>query len=64
MDAETIRTVAKLARQRAKRSVAVSTGDGMSRLGAQRALDQLARDLDATAADLDRPRRSRGRSTE
>lgn len=56
MDAETIRIVAQLARQRARRSVAVSTGDGLSRLGAQRALDQLARDLEISADALGRPR--------
>jgi hypothetical protein len=62
MDPETLRVAARIARQRAQRSVAVSQGDGMSRLGAQRALEQLARDLEASARQFDPPARRRNRS--
>lgn len=59
MDSETIKAVARLTWLRAERSTEVSTGDGMSRLGARRALTQLARDLEATAAEIDRTSRTR-----
>lgn len=59
MDAETIRTVAKLARKRAERGTSAAHGDGMARLGASRALLQLAADLEVTADHIDRPRRAR-----
>jgi hypothetical protein len=52
MDAETIRVIAHLARKRAERSCEVSQGDGLSRLGAKRALRQFAADLDASADAL------------
>jgi hypothetical protein len=45
MDAETLRTVADLARKRAARSSAGSSADGLMRLGAKPALIQLAADL-------------------
>lgn len=61
MDAETIRTVAELARQRAERGTSAAQGDGMARLGASRALLQLAADLDVTADHIDHPRRTRHR---
>lgn len=55
MDAETIRAVAKIARSRAERGGgSAAQGDGMSRLGASRALRQLATDLEITAAEFDR----------
>ncbi|MBB4097465.1 hypothetical protein [Sphingomonas kyeonggiensis] len=53
MDTETLRVVAGLARKRAARNGA-DHGDGMARLGAQRALTQLAIDLEVTAAEFDR----------
>lgn len=59
MDAETIRTVAKLARARAERGSSAARGDGMARLGASRALLQLAVDLEVSADHIDRPRRPR-----
>lgn len=55
MDAETIRAVAKIARSRAERGGgSAAQGDGMSRLGASRALHQLATDLEVTANEFDR----------
>lgn len=60
MDEATVRTIAALVRKRAARSAQVSQGDGMSRLGASRALNQLAADLEASAEALKprpRPRR-------
>lgn len=63
MDAETIRAVAKIARSRAERGGgSAARGDGMSRLGASRALHQLATDLEVTAAEFDRPTRKRIRA--
>lgn len=60
MDPETIRAIAELARKRSVRSCEVSHGDGMSRLGASRALNQLARDLEVSADALEHsPRRKR-----
>lgn len=53
-DPETLRIVARLARSRALLPRAVDHRDGMARLGAQRALEQLAVDLEATADELDR----------
>jgi hypothetical protein len=53
MDAATIRAVAELTRKRALRNSA-SHGDGMARLGAERALAQLATDLEITAIELER----------
>lgn len=58
MDAPTIRAVAELVRKRAARNGA-DHGDGMARLGAQRALTQLAVDLEVTAAEFERQERRR-----
>jgi len=55
LDAATLRKAAELARLRANRAPRRHE-DGMARLGAQRALDQLARDLEATADHEDRKR--------
>jgi len=55
LDATTLRRAAALARQRAERA-SWRHEDGMARLGAQRALDLLVRDLDATADHEDRMR--------
>jgi hypothetical protein len=55
MDAATIRAVAELVRKRARNGA--DHGDGMARLGARRALTQLADDLDVTARQFERPRR-------
>lgn len=49
-----MRTVARLARSRAERGTSAAHGDGLERLGAARALRQLAADLDATAEEFDR----------
>lgn len=49
MDRETLRAVAKLARNRAKPPRHYDHRDGMERLGAERALEQLAKDLEAAA---------------
>lgn len=49
MDADTLRTVAKLARSRANPPRHYDHRDGMERLGAQRALEQLAKDLEVSA---------------
>ncbi|PZU12495.1 MAG: hypothetical protein DI606_08780 [Sphingobium sp.] len=57
MDPQTLRTVANLARQRAQRGASGTQGDGLMRLGARRALEQLAADLDASA-DAVAPRNS------
>lgn len=61
MDPTTLRAAAEMARQRAaiaRSSVArkrlQDRRDGLERLGAARALDQLARDLDATAEEFER----------
>ena len=60
MDPVTLRAVAEIARQRAalaKSSVLrerlQEKRDGLERLGAARALDQLARDLEATANEFE-----------
>jgi len=55
MDASTLRKAAEMARLRAN-DAPRRYEDGMARLGAQRALDQLVRDLDATADHEDRMR--------
>lgn len=57
MDAETVRAVADLARKRAQLRERFTEGDGMMRLGAARALRQLAADLDASADALAPPPR-------
>jgi hypothetical protein len=54
LDPETLRAAAKLARLRAESAqrhprVEGDERDGMERLGAYRALDQLAKDLEVTA---------------
>ncbi len=54
MDAETIRTIASLARGGATRGTSVARADGLERLGASRALRQLADDLDASATEFER----------
>jgi hypothetical protein len=59
MDAATIRVIADLARKRAQRGASSTQGDGMARLGAARALSQLAADLDASAEALTPRRRQR-----
>lgn len=62
MDPTTLRTVADLARKRTERGCSGIQSDGLSWLGAAHALNQLAADLDATAAEFDRrpsPRRPR-----
>jgi len=62
MDSTTLRTVADLARKRAARGCSGASNDGLMRLGAARALNQLAADLDASAAEFERrpgSRRSR-----
>ena len=61
MDSETLRTVADLARKRAARGCSGTHGDGMMRLGAARALTQLAVDLEVSAAELERTPGSRRR---
>src|SRR3546814_11944299 len=66
MDAETMRTVARLARSRADRGSSATHGDGLERLGAARALRQLAVDLEVSADACEanpRPSRGRGRPT-
>lgn len=60
MDPHTLRTVADLARKRAAHGASGTTSDGLMRLGAHRALEQLAADLEASA-DAFTPRRSRHR---
>jgi hypothetical protein len=60
MDPETLRAAAKLARQRAEHGGgSAAHGDGMARLGASRALHQLAVDLEVTATEFERPKRKR-----
>jgi len=54
MDSMTLRTVADLARKRARRGCSGTRSDGLMRLGATRALDQLAADLEASADEFDR----------
>lgn len=52
MDAETLRAVASLARFRARmmdNTDLMAGRDGLERLGAAKALDQLAKDLEASA---------------
>jgi hypothetical protein len=62
MDPETLRAAAKLARMRAERGGgSAAREDGMARLGAARALNQLAADLDVTADEFDRPAKKRSR---
>ena len=56
-DAGTLRLVADLARSRAQRDAKDHGKDGMYRLGAQRALEQLAKDLEASADEEDRETR-------
>lgn len=53
MDSTTLRTVADLARKRAERGCSGANSDGLMRLGARRALNRLAADLEASAADLE-----------
>jgi hypothetical protein len=59
MDSTTLRTVADLARKRAARGGSDTKYDGLMRLGAARALNQLAADLDATATEFERRPASR-----
>jgi len=54
MDEETVRTIARLARSRAERESSAARGDGLERLGATRALRQLAVDLEVSANELAR----------
>jgi hypothetical protein len=49
MDAETLRAVARLARSRAKPLRKYDGRDGLERLGAAAALEQLAADLELSA---------------
>lgn len=49
LDPESLRGAARLARFRALEPSLIGHRDGLERLGAQRALNQLARDLDASA---------------
>jgi len=49
MDAETLRKVASLARSRAHPPRALDRRDALERLGAERALEQLAKDLEVMA---------------
>src|SRR3546814_4649495 len=61
-----MRTVARLARSRADRGSSATHGDGLERLGAARALRQLAVDLEVSADACEanpRPSRGRGRPT-
>ncbi len=60
MDPVTLRAVAEMARQRGKlakssvlREQLQDKRNGLERLGAARALDQLARDLEATADEFE-----------
>ncbi|WP_267396958.1 MULTISPECIES: hypothetical protein [unclassified Sphingomonas] len=52
-DPETLRMAARLARMRAKPPRTVDERDGLERLGAERALERLAADLEATAHHLE-----------
>lgn len=54
MDAETLRAAATLARRRASPPRHLDQRDGLERLGARRALVQLAKDLEVTAAEIER----------
>jgi len=57
-----MRTIAQLARSRAERGSAAAHRDGLERLRAERALRQLAADLDATAEEFEhRPQNFRPR---
>lgn len=58
-DPETLRLVAELARKRAKPPRPVDPRDGLERLGAEKALLQLAKDLEATADDIEASERYR-----
>lgn len=49
MDSDTLRKVAKLARSRARPPREIDRRDGMERLGARRALEQFAKDLEVAA---------------
>lgn len=49
MDSETLRAAARLARAQSTPPRSVDHRDGLERLGARRALEQLARDLEITA---------------
>jgi len=63
MDSTTLRTVADLARKRAARGCSGANSDGLMRLGAARALTQLAADLEATAGECERrPAKRRSRA--
>lgn len=59
MDSTTLRTVAGLARKRAARGCSGTQSDGLMRLGAARALNQLAADLEASATESERRPASR-----
>jgi hypothetical protein len=52
-DPGTLRMVAEVARKRAAMPRSVDHRDGLERLGAEKALLQLAADLEATADDID-----------
>lgn len=57
MDPETLKAAAAIAKGRAVRASQGHPGDrrdGLERLGAQRALEQLARDLEVTAEEFDK----------
>jgi hypothetical protein len=58
IDAYTLRTVAELIRGRIARLPQNDAQDGMERLGAHRALTQIAKDLEVSA-DFAKPRRTR-----
>lgn len=60
MDPDTLSAIAKLARGRAALRAGDQSRDGLERLGAARALEQLARDLEVSAEHCG-PRRRRGR---
>lgn len=49
MDVDTLRKIAALARSRARLRATMPEGEPVARLGAQRALEQLAKDLEASA---------------
>ena len=49
MDADTLRKVAKLARSRARPPRNLDKRDGLMRLGAEKALEQFAKDLEVMA---------------
>lgn len=52
-DPATLRIVAKLARKRAEPPRSVDHRDGLERLGAEKALLQLAKDLEVTADHIE-----------